>query len=166
MIDLTDDMIVKYGKRELLRYNILRIVLLVFAIIILDIGIYASITSNSIIPVIAFGVITALVIGTMNIIFKKVGKDIIKWLKSGNWYVYETSILDKKIDKEYIDDKGHRFYELVLQKDGVVAQVSSSLYDSVNKGDLIYVISENTGEVINIYPKEKYNYIGDRLKIN
>ena len=166
MIDLTDDMIIKNGNIKSIRDIILLIFYVIIGLGIFAVGIYASVNSKSVVPLITFGIMDLFVIGISFSVFSRNHKEESEWLKKDDWYVFVTSIQNKKVDETVLQDKTHYYYNFVLQKDGIIAQVDSSLYNKVSIGDSLYVVIRNNGKVINLYPVNKYHYIGRRLKVD
>ena len=75
MIDLTDDMIIKNGKIKTIRDIILLIFYVIIGLGIFAVGIYASVNSKSVVPLITFGIMDLFVIGISFSVFSRNHKE-------------------------------------------------------------------------------------------
>lgn len=87
-----------------------------------------------------------------------------KKLSGDDWHMEETVVTKKVENKDYDTDTGTTYtYSIFVEGHSrAIADIPKSKYNSVSKGDEVYVVvDDSTGWIYDFYPMDSYIYNGE-----
>lgn len=89
---------------------------------------------------------------------------IFRHFSSTDWYLSEAKIKDLYVERKAGEaGSNHMRYFVEVGSDEVM--VYRGLYERLSIGDEVFVLNNESGDALMIYPKDDYRYEGNRLRI-
>ena len=83
------------------------------------------------------------------------------------WYITTNEISKmRKTSTSGWKHAGTPSYYIYIEGEDEELEISSETYKQLSEGCVLYVVRDENGEIRQVYSKEKYTYVGDKLNIS